>query len=96
MSKTIQEGGDIDKPFMSLGSGLRRALFVVFVIRGCPCTIRGSFIKDMSSFAGAADLNVSEFSLYSGLRSLQRVGLFLTSGRETAVITREILLASTA
>lgn len=40
-------------PFMSLGSGFLRAVFAVFETRGAPWIMRGSFIRLLSSFAGA-------------------------------------------
>lgn len=36
----------MERPFISFGSGFRRALLAVLETRGTPCTIRGSFIKE--------------------------------------------------
>jgi hypothetical protein len=46
-------GGEIASPFIRLGSGLRRALLAVFETRGAPLIMRGSFIRLVSSLAGA-------------------------------------------
>ena len=45
----------MERPFISFGSGFRRALLAVLETRGTPCTMRGSFMKEGSSFAGATE-----------------------------------------
>lgn len=45
--------GEIARPFMSLGNGFRRAVFAVLETRGAPWIMRGSFMRLVSSLAGA-------------------------------------------
>lgn len=46
-------GGEIASPFISLGRGFLRAVFAVLDTLGAPWIMRGSFIKLVSSLAGA-------------------------------------------
>lgn len=50
---SLTYGGEIASPFISLGRGFLRALFAVFDTRGAPWIMRGSFIRLVSSLAGA-------------------------------------------
>ena len=75
---------------MSLGSGFLRALLAVLETRGAPWIMRGSFIKLVSSLAGAINI-----VLVDDTRLPERIQV-LTSCGNTTVILREILLAAAA
>lgn len=46
------------RPFMRLGKGFLRAVLAVLETRGAPWIMRGSVIRLVSSFAGAAKRSV--------------------------------------
>lgn len=76
------------KPFISLGKGFRRAVFAVLETRGAPWIMRGSFMRLVSSLAGAVT------GLDGDGRWMGRIRLTFLDN--SAVITGEIWLAAAA
>lgn len=72
---------------MRLGRGFRRAVLAVLETRGAPWIMRGSVIRLVSSFAGAARWLVRAIRLNDSLH---------TSGDDSAVVGGHILLTAAA
>lgn len=80
---------------MSLGNGFRRAVFAVLDTRGAPWIMRGSFMRLVSSLAGAVAGELGQ-EIIRYAKAVQRGKKKLTSLNDSAVITGQVWLAATA